>query len=454
MLMKSTIENRIERLSLEERKLLFFKVKQFLETKPSKSVSEDTKRLVAYVATKDKLNIVQLRSSLKSKVPDYMIPTKIVKVERFPILPNGKVDKKALKHINGSTLVQEAAKTAGPTNDMERELLAIWKEVLQLSTIGIHDNFFDIGGDSLLSIQIISSARKLGIMLSANQLFDHQTISELSKSVSTRIKELKPWDHLVEIRSEGSKAPLFCLHTDGSHFFFYNLLAKYIDSDRPIYALQASSVKDKVKLHRTVEEMASDFIDEIKRVQPQGPYHFMAYCFSTAVGLEIAHILNKTKERVHYLVADTSSKSQNLYAISRTGSRVSGIIKVLLKNPVKTVKRAVKQRINWYVKPALLRRFGNEDQRKVEKLSHNNLKIYHNYQWKAFDGHLSLLLTKKPYHPGLNEFILDSWKKIPLQGLNIVQTEGQHDTLFSEPDVKHTAENLENCMQEFEANSK
>jgi len=451
--MKSPIENRIERLSLEERKLLFFKAKQLLAAKSNKSGTEDTKRLVAYVATKDKLSIDQLRGSLKAKVPDYMIPSRIVMVEQFPVLPNGKVDMKALKLIDGLDEVKEAAKTVEPTNDIERKLLDIWKEVLNLSNIGIHDNFFDIGGDSLLSIQIISSARKLGIMLSPNQLFDYQTISELSKSVSTRIKELKPWEHLVEIRSEGSKAPLFCLHTDGSHFFFYNLLAKYLDSDRPIYALQASSVKDKVKLHRTVEEMASDFVDEIKRVQPQGPYHFMAYCFSTAVGLEIAHILNKNKERVHYLVADTSSRSQNLYAISRTGSRVSGVIKVLLKNPVKTVKRAVKQRIIWYVKPAILRRFGNEDQRKVEKLSHNNLKIYHNYQWKAFDGHLSLLLTKKPYHPGLNEYILDSWKKIALRGLNIVQTEGQHDTLFSEPDVKHTAENLENCMQEFEANN-
>jgi thioesterase domain-containing protein/aryl carrier-like protein len=353
--------------------------------------------------------------------------------------------------IEDSRKEDVAKKFIAPRTPTEIKLAGVWEKAFGFGPIGVEDNFFDLGGDSILSIQIILRARKFGISLSANQIFDHQTLAELSKYVSSNNKELKPYEHVVEIKAEGSKAPLFCLHTGGSHFFFYNLLAKYLDPDRPIYAVQASSVKDEVKLHRSIEEMAIAFVDEIKRVQPNGPYHIMSYCFSTAVGLEIVHIFNKKSERVHYLVVDTSSINQNLYAVSKTGIRISRIIKLFLKMPIKTVRRVVSQRIKYYIKPAFIRRFGNEDQKRIVRLRDNNAKTYRNYKWKPFDSYLSLLLTEKPVHPGLNEYIVDSWGKLAEKGLNIVHTDGRHGKLFSEPVVGQTAKNLEKCMQEFEA---
>jgi len=459
-MIKTDLRNRIDTLSPKAKKLFLLKLGQSLDSNAAHDLDSGHKKLVAYVKGKAGFDTAVLKSYLRESLPDYMIPSSIITLDEIPTLPNGKVDKKKLFKIKAKTLDGQV-KEAVTFSDTETKLVSIWEEVLNFSPVEIEDNFFEIGGDSILSIQVIAKARALGMDLSPNQLFEHQTIAQLAPFAvtskdeeSTNVETDQKLNHVVSIRPNGSKSPLFCLHTGGSHFFFYNLLAKYLNPDRPIYVLQASGLKDEVKLHLTVEEMANDFVDEIKRVQPSGPYHIMSYCFSTAVGLEIAQIFNRKSDIVHFLVVDTSSINQNLYAFSKTGTRALRIIKLILKKPVKTVKRAVNTRLKLYVKPAFLRRFGNEDQKKVAKLSHNNVRIYYNYKWLPFDGSLSLLLTEKPYHPGLNEYILDSWGKIVKKDLNIVHTKGQHTTLFSEPDVRHTANNLEKCMQEFESYSK
>ena len=166
--MKNTIEDRIESLSAEERKLLALKVKQLLSEKVVKSKSETAKHLVAYVIANGNFDSNQLKRSLKVKVPDYMIPSRIIKVDKFPILPNGKNDTKALSRITFSEVEESIAKVQLPTNEVEKVLLGIWQEVLGLTAIGIHDNFFEIGGDSILSIQVIAKARSAGMPLSPN----------------------------------------------------------------------------------------------------------------------------------------------------------------------------------------------------------------------------------------------------------------------------------------------
>ena len=228
--MKNTLEDRIERLSIEERSLLAQKVKQLLSEKALQSKSEASKRLVAYVTASDNFDVNQLKRSLSTKVPDYMIPSRIVKVDKFPVLPNGKIDKKALSHVAFSQVEERILKLHPPTNAVEKELVIIWQEVLGLSAIGINDNFFEIGGDSILSIRVIAKARSLGMSLSANQLFEHQTIAVLAAVINSQKVDaeaevsIEKFEHLVTISEKGSKPPLFCLHSGGSHFFFYNLI--------------------------------------------------------------------------------------------------------------------------------------------------------------------------------------------------------------------------------------
>ena len=123
--------------------------------------------------------IPQLRTHLQEQLPGFMTPASFVVVDALPLTPNGKVDVKALPCPDGARPELEQAYIE-PRNDVERILVKIWSEVLGLEKIGIHDNFFDLGGDSILSIQIIARAKQKGVQLTPQQVFQHQNISELA----------------------------------------------------------------------------------------------------------------------------------------------------------------------------------------------------------------------------------------------------------------------------------
>ncbi|NAS30805.1 hypothetical protein GTQ40_07470 [Flavobacteriaceae bacterium R38] len=180
MKVEKDITNKIEQLTEKERKLVFMKLKQLVNKNKQAGTSDKLKRLTAYVEAKDyALDLENLKLYLKESLPDYMIPSNINIVEEIPQLPNGKVDLNALATISKT---EQESKTGieKPKTEIEEKLVTIWEEVLDFSPLSIHDNFFEIGGDSILSIQIIARARKLGIEISPNQLFEHQTISELA----------------------------------------------------------------------------------------------------------------------------------------------------------------------------------------------------------------------------------------------------------------------------------
>ncbi|WP_170229880.1 non-ribosomal peptide synthase/polyketide synthase [Polyangium fumosum] len=146
---------------------------------------EDTpgdKRLVVYVVGKDGApEAGALREHLRSRLPEYMIPSAFVFLDALPLSPNGKVDRKALPAPEDTRQVAEAAYTA-PRTAAERALAEIWSEVLRAASVGIHDNFFALGGDSILAIQVVGRAKRAGLHLTVRDMFMHQTVAELSQA--------------------------------------------------------------------------------------------------------------------------------------------------------------------------------------------------------------------------------------------------------------------------------
>ncbi|WP_148662958.1 non-ribosomal peptide synthetase, partial [Scytonema hofmannii] len=138
------------------------------------------KRLVAYIVPQKHVRptLNELRSFLKEKLPDYMVPSVLVLLESLPLTPNGKVDRRALPIPESRTGIED--KFVAPRTPVEAKLAEIWAQVLRVEAVGIHDNFFSLGGDSILSIQIIAKAKLVGIELSLKQLFANQTIAELA----------------------------------------------------------------------------------------------------------------------------------------------------------------------------------------------------------------------------------------------------------------------------------
>ena len=181
-MIKAQLIERLERLTSQDRELIRLKLGEFLSEKIDPISSEVKNRLVAYIEPREGFEMDTVVSYLKSMLPDYMIPAPIVVVDEFPRLPNGKIDRSGLKEIEKES--QSIKGIQEPRTEMEKNLLDIWEEVMNFSPISTDDNFFEIGGDSILSIQIIAKARKRGIAIKPNQLFEHQTITELSSVLS------------------------------------------------------------------------------------------------------------------------------------------------------------------------------------------------------------------------------------------------------------------------------
>ncbi|MEH2049516.1 condensation domain-containing protein, partial [Nostoc sp.] len=151
-------------------------------------VVADAQRIVAYVVphAEETLTISQLRNFLESKLPNYMVPAAFVILDQLPLTPNGKVDRKALPEPDRIRPEFEETYIA-PQTTVEKQLSAIWAQVLGLEKVGINDKFFELGGDSILSFQVISKANLAGLHLTPKQLFQHQTIAELATVASTNI---------------------------------------------------------------------------------------------------------------------------------------------------------------------------------------------------------------------------------------------------------------------------
>jgi hypothetical protein len=147
-----------------------------------RSEAGEEPRLVAYIEGEGEGGVSggELREYLRSKLPEYMAPAGYVMLERLPVTENGKVDRKALAEVAAGTATREAAgEYVAPRTPIEEMLAQIWADVLRVDRVGVNDNFFDLGGDSILGIQVISRAVNAGIQLVPRQIFQYQTIAEL-----------------------------------------------------------------------------------------------------------------------------------------------------------------------------------------------------------------------------------------------------------------------------------
>ena len=147
------------------------------------------KRLVAYVVRKDSgqgLSSVRLREHLRQRLPEYMVPATWVELERFPLSPNGKIDRAALPKPELKKL-DEVRSHVAPRTPVEKNLATIWAELLDVEQVGVHDNFFDLGGDSLTAIRVLSRvAQQYGTDFHVQNLFDAPTIEEFSRIIQAK----------------------------------------------------------------------------------------------------------------------------------------------------------------------------------------------------------------------------------------------------------------------------
>ena len=198
---------------------------------------------------------------------------------------------------------EPAVKEAEPrraANPTERKLQKIWESLLGTSPIGLNQNYFELGGTSILAVRLFAQiAKEFQRKLPLSVLFEAPTIAQLAKVLQDDASS--NWSPLVAIQPNGSRPPFFCIHGGGGNVLIYRDLSRHLGSDQPFYGLQAQGLDGERPCLTTIEAMASLYVTEIRRLQPHGPYHLGGYCMGGTVAYEMAQQLKAQGEEVALL---------------------------------------------------------------------------------------------------------------------------------------------------------
>ena len=261
--------------------------------------SPNDKVLVAYFESRPgtAADIDALRTHLKKELPDYMLPSAIVSMDKLPLTPNGKIDRKALPPPTGRCIVTQE-EFAPPRDPFEHALAKIWAKILKVERVGLNDNFFELGGHSLAAVRMVSEVQKLvGKPLPLASLFQAPTVETFAKLIR-REGWTSSWSSLVPMQPLGSRTPLFLIHGAEGNVLMYRNLTRYLGPDQPVYGLQSQGLNGDGHLNTTIHDMASHYIKEVMIVQPHGPYLLGGYCLGGIIALEMAGQLCTAGEKV------------------------------------------------------------------------------------------------------------------------------------------------------------
>jgi aspartate racemase len=425
-------------------------------------VAPGDKRLVAYCvfAQTPPPAAESLRSFLKEKLPDYMVPSAFVELDALPLTPNGKVDRKALPALD-QIRIEPATTFIAPRNPIEEVVAEIWADVLKMSlqSIGVRDNFFELGGNSLLAVRLFAAMEeRTGKRLPLASLFQAPTIEQMANLVCEKDWS-RPWNSLVAIQPGGSKPPLFCVHAHEGNVLFYRDLVRYLGADQPFYGLQAQALDGKQTPLAKVEDMAVRYIEEIRSVQPKGPYFLGGYCFGGLVAFEIARKLDAEGEQVALLALFDAYTPEYLELVLKPKSlldRLRFLIRKLdlhlgnlsllgAKEKVDYVKENIKRTAYWVYGGTRLP-LGRIRKEFLDALD----QAFISYLPQAYPGRVTLFRGTKQLVGYDNDPQL-GWGKLAAGGVEIHRIPGYDGSVILEPRVRVTVEQLRACLRAAQA---
>ena len=272
--------------------------------------------LVAYYISAEPLETEQLTHHLSQSLPEYMIPSAFVYLESFPLTTNGKIDRKALPEPD--VKMSESIYVA-PRTPLETQLCDIWQSLLRIERVGIQDDFFKLGGDSILSIQLASKMRQNNLICSVSNIFYHRTIEGLSQVLQTQEElssiifeanssETPGFIPFEVLNAKQQDNPVFIFPPgEGGSESYYNNVAKILAQEKLVlfnnYYLECIKQKGEQAADAlTYEQIAAYYVQHLKRIQDHGPYVLFGWSFGGIVALEIAKQLYEQGEEIEKII--------------------------------------------------------------------------------------------------------------------------------------------------------
>ncbi len=274
--------------------------------------------------------------ALHAHLPTYLVPSEFVVLDALPLLPNGKTDRPALRQRTAApaATITAAVGFVAPRTNVEQLVADSWREALKITEIGVFDDFFDLGGHSLIAVQVMARLEKVtGKRLPLAALFTHPTVAALALLVQRDGSKAITWNSLVPIKPKGTKAPLYIVHGAGMNVLLFNALARNMDADQPVYGLQARGLNGVDDPLDRIEDMAAHYLAAIRAQNPEGPYALAGFSFGGLIAFEMARQLLAMGKRVQFLGMFDTYAYQSNYHLPR--------FKRLAKNSLNTLKKTV-----------------------------------------------------------------------------------------------------------------
>lgn len=354
---------------------------------------------------------------------------------------------------------------------ISKQLIQIWQQILGIDSISPDQNYFDLGGDSSLAVQMFARIDEtFEVKLPLATLYEAPTVDELARVLRSEVSSFR-WSPLVEIQPKGARPPFFCVHPHGGNVLVYRELSKQLGSDQPFFGLQARGLDGSQTPIEKIEDMADLYRTEISKVQPHGPYFLGGYCMGGAVAYEMARQLRVAGEEVALLAlfdamefstfAPPSFLQMSYYNCQRLAFHISNLLKLNSEDRSRFLsEKASSLRLRL---PVWVARLSGKLRKNSAKVGTPSEAEILDAVWKA-DFRAYLDYAAKPYpgtvtdiRPHSQYRLLDhsqfKWDRLAIGGQRVVVLPVNPPAMLSDPFVKHLAQALKQCIdQAIEAN--
>ncbi|MCA1031292.1 amino acid adenylation domain-containing protein [Bacillus timonensis] len=390
----------------------------------------ESNELVVYVVM-DKGEVFDahaVRSYLQGIMPEYMVPSVVMKIDEVPLTPVGKLDRRRLPQPVFDKAHRDEWVAA--RSDVEKRLVLVWEELLSAKDrIGVKDSFFSLGGHSLLAMRLFSEIeREFGVRLPVSVIFKEDTVEKLALKMTENTVIVRS---LVQIQTgHRSRRPLFCIHALDGEVMQYYRMAKRIGEDQPVYGLRY--VMDENL--ESIEEMAARYVKEIRSVSANGPYVLIGHSLGGVVAYEMARQLAAAGCEALPVLLDTKNPAAYSVALGLR-AKLWRQMRIMVRLPLWEWAQFFFEKVN----EQLVHR---KNPQHAKETMDGLANVLSQYETPRYDGKVVLFQANDcKANVLVDEF--HGWRDIvELDSLEIVKIAGDHHSLLKEPHVDTLVEFL------------
>lgn len=409
-------------------------------------------RLVAYVVLENgnRAKFAEWQKALRTSLPEYMIPSNFVTLPGFPLSPNGKVDRNALEAIR-----QEMEKAnrvyIAPRTEQEQLIADIWSDLLEIEQVGIRDDFFELGGTSIVAMQIMARLeRETGKRLPLAGLFTANTVEKLAKQLE--LDELSiSWDLLVPVKPTGNKPPIFIVNGLDMNVLLFNNIARNVDPDQPVYGFQSKGLNGVDEPFDSLEDMAAEYIAALLEKGFGDTYALAGYSYGGIVAFEMARQLQAMGKQVRMLAMfDTYAYNRGHFEtglpryiskIKRQFPKLLFVTNSLMRQPMETIRYQQAFFMRKYNEFAVYMGLQNPPSldSAEDKINAKYEVAYRKYHMQPSNACVIDLFRVDTRLYFLDDPIYLGWKPYAQEGLVVHNVQGNHKTFLMPPNDKDFA---------------